>query len=236
MKLPNIFQCSQSLFLLMTAKIFGKQDFEAERMDMVKDQIENRGIDHKATLAAMRRVPRHLFVPEHQQRKAYRDQPLPIGHGQTISQPYMVAYMTAAINPGEGMKILEIGTGSGYQAAVLSEIVDMVYTIEIVEPLGKKAAQLFEELGYDNIKAKVGDGHKGWPEYAPFDAIIVTAAPEEVPPPLIEQLAENGRMIIPVGPANEAQDLRAIQKKNGEIRERRLVPVRFVPFKRNDRR
>lgn len=200
---------------------------------MIEEQIIARGLTHGPTISALRKVPRHLFVPKKAQKDAYKDQPLPIGYGQTISQPYMVAYMTAVLKPKPGMKILEIGTGSGYQAAVLAEIVDTVYTIEIVEELGKRAARTFEELGYNNIISKVGDGYQGWLEQAPFDGIIVTAAPETIPPPLIEQLAEGGRMIIPVGPAHLAQELKLVKKKKGKVKTNSLFPVRFVPFKRN---
>jgi protein-L-isoaspartate(D-aspartate) O-methyltransferase len=164
---------------------------------------------------------------------AYADGPLPIGYGQTISQPYIVAFMTEAIDPKPGMKVLEIGTGSGYQAAVLGEIVAEVYSIEIVEPLGTKAQKDLEKLGYKNVHVKVGDGYQGWPEQAPFDAIIVTAAPEKVPQPLIDQLKEGGKMIIPVGSNTDTQELRLLEKKKGKIRTTSLLPVRFVPFTRD---
>lgn len=231
---PGIF----SPFCIGMLLLFGKnglaqEDFQKLREEMVEEQILKRGLYHASTLKIMKEVPRHRFVPEYQQKKAYQDRPLSIGHGQTISQPYMVAYMTAVLKPKPGMKILEIGTGSGYQAAVLAEIVDTVYTIEIVEELGKKAAETFKELGYDNIISKIGDGYQGWAEHAPFDGIVVTAAPETIPPPLLEQLAEGGRMIIPVGPAHLAQELKLVKKKKEKIKASSLFPVRFVPFKRN---
>src|SRR5690606_3580213 len=162
-------------------------------------QIEARGIKDEATLQAMRTVERHHFVPEAYRNNAYDDRPLPIGHGQTISQPYIVAYMTATIEPQPDFKVLEIGTGSGYQAAVLAEIVDEVYTIEIIPELGEAASQRFEALGYENVHTKIADGYYGWEEHAPFDAIIVTAAAEYIPPPLVQQLKEDGKMMIPVG-------------------------------------
>lgn len=200
---------------------------------MVKLQVEARGVNHEAVLQAMRKVPRHLLVPENVRHLAYEDTPLPIGNGQTISQPYIVGVMTEAIDPKPDMKVLEIGTGSGYQAAVLGEIVAEVFTIEIVEPLGKKASKDLQELGYKNVHVRIGDGYKGWPEEAPFDAIIVTAAPEEIPQPLIDQLKEGGKMIIPVGPTANTQELRILEKKKGKIRSKTLFPVRFVPFTRD---
>lgn len=221
------------LLLLFPGRVFSQKNYEEERVDMVTNQIARRGLFHGATLQAMRKVPRHLFVPEDLRNMAYFDQPLPIGQGQTISQPYMVAYMTAAIHPKPGMKVLEIGAGSGYQAAVLAEIVDQVYTIEIVEELGKEAIERFKTLGYDNIHTKIGDGYLGWPEYAPFDAIVVTAAPNEIPPPLIEQLKDGGRMIVPIGPAYMAQELQLVRKRGDKIITTSLFPVRFVPFTRH---
>jgi protein-L-isoaspartate(D-aspartate) O-methyltransferase len=211
------------------------QDKYAElRKDMVERQIRNRGITHQATLNAMMEVPRHEFVPDNQKPYAYEDRPLSIGSNQTISQPYIVAYMTEAIDPERSDKVLEIGTGSGYQAAVLAEIVDIVYTIEIIPELAARAKDTFERLGYGNIYARTGDGYAGWPEEGPFDAIIVTAAPEEVPSPLIEQLKEGGRMIIPVGPVYRVQYLQLLTKKNGKLKVQNLLPVRFVPFTREE--
>jgi protein-L-isoaspartate(D-aspartate) O-methyltransferase len=215
-------------------------DYAEQRERMVRDHIASdlygrTPVTNEAVLDAMRTVPRHRFVPEHMASSAYRDSPLPIGHDQTISQPNIVATMTAAIDPKPDDKVLEIGTGSGYQAAVLAEIVDEVYTIEIVEPLGKRAAEVFKELEYENVHTRIGDGYQGWPEAAPFDAIVVTAAPDHVPQPLIEQLAPGGRMIIPVGPQGTVQELRLIEKDDsGEVSTRVLEPVRFVPFTRDE--
>lgn len=207
-----------------------QDDFKKARHEMVDEQIRSRGVIHPATLEAMRKVPRHEFVPESMRSYAYDDRPLSIGYNQTISQPYIVALMTASVDPDENDKVLEVGTGSGYQAAVLAEIVDEVYTIEIVPELAQKAKRVFYELNYGNINARQGDGYAGWPSEAPFDAIIVTAAPEEIPPPLIDQLREGGKMVIPVGPISRVQVLKLITKKNGKIKERDLLPVRFVPF------
>jgi protein-L-isoaspartate(D-aspartate) O-methyltransferase len=207
--------------------------FVSLREKMVKEQIISRGITDKATLNAMRKVPRHLFVPEDIVNEAYRDSPLPIGYNQTISQPYIVAYMTEVAKPDKKKKVLEIGTGSGYQAAILAEIVDTVYTIEIVPELAKESSELLKNLGYDNVIVKYGDGYKGWPEHAPFDIIIVTAAPKQIPEPLKEQLAENGRMVIPVGPPGGIQELLLLVKKNNELKRSRLSFVRFVPFTRD---
>ena len=195
-------------------------------------QIENRGIDHKSTLDAMLKVPRHLFVPEKLKDEAYDDNPIPIGFGQTISQPYIVAYMTAAIEPRTHHKILEIGTGSGYQAAILAEIVKEVYTIEIVEELFSSAKKRIESLGYKNIKLKYADGYYGWQEAAPFDVIVVTAAAEYIPPPLLEQLKDGGKMIIPIGTPFLNQNLVLVEKSGKDFKTKSLLPVRFVPFTR----
>ncbi len=209
-------------------------DFEADREAMVRTQIRARGISDNATLDAMRAVPRHLYVPNVQRRNAYQDRPLPIGYGQTISQPYIVAYMTEIIEPQPSHKVLEIGTGSGYQAAVLAEIIDEVYTIEIIRPLGEQAEQKLNAQ-YDNVYVKIADGYYGWEEHGPFDAIVVTAAAEYIPPPLVEQLKEGGRMIIPVGSPFQMQQLMLVTKgEEGEISTRSLMPVRFVPFERED--
>ncbi len=212
--------------------LYGQDSYAVARENMVKSQIADEGIKDAATLKAMRKVPRHLFVPENLRSQAYRDMPLPIGYEQTISQPYMVAYMTAAILPAKGMKVLEIGTGSGYQAAVLAEIVDSVFTIEIVEPLGKQSTDLLKKLGYKNIKVKIGDGFAGWPEHGPYDAIVVTAAAEDIPPPLFAQLKEGGRMIIPLGKRGSVQTLVMATKEKGKLVKKNLLPVRFVPFVR----
>ena len=206
--------------------------YSSLREKMVKEQIIARGISDRETLKALRKVPRHLFVPPESIDRAYNDGPLPIGYGQTISQPYIVAYMTEVAKPTLKKKVLEIGTGSGYQAAILAAITDSVFTIEIVPELAKEASDRFKKLGYKNIVAKYGDGYGGWPEHAPFDIIIVTAAAEKIPQPLIQQLAENGRLIIPVGTPNSVQELTLVVKKNGKLESRRLTAVRFVPFKR----
>ena len=187
------------------------------------------------TLAVLGQVPRHEFVPDEQKRHAYENRPLPIGARQTISQPYIVALMTDLADVTKNDAVLEIGTGSGYQAAVLSELAGRVYTIEIVEELGRRAANTLERLGYNNVTARVGDGYAGWPDQAPFDAILVTAAPQEVPKPLIEQLAVGGRMVIPVGAENEVQILQVLTKKdNGQVMVIDVVAVRFVPLTRDE--
>lgn len=222
-----------TLFILMGSCGYPQADkYDKARERMVTVQIVNRGITNAATLRAMRKVPRHLFVPKEYEKEAYNDYPLPIGFGQTISQPYIVAYMTEVVNPTKKKKVLEIGTGSGYQAAVLAEIVDTVYTVEIIPDLARESAERFANLGYKNIVAKFGDGYKGWPEKAPFDIIVVTAAPHEIPQPLIDQLAENGRLVIPVGAPSAVQELILLEKKNGKVETRRLSFVRFVPFRR----
>lgn len=207
-------------------------DERADRRErMVQQQIELRDIEDESVLDAMRHVPRHLFVPERWRPSAYTDQPLPIEHGQTISQPYIVAYMTDLLELEPGDRVLEVGTGSGYQAAVLSEITPYVYTIEIIEPLAQEAADRLEELGYETIEVKHADGYYGWPENAPFDGIIVTAAAGHVPPPLKEQLTSGGRMVIPVGGVFEVQRLILLRKdEEGQIQTRSLMPVRFVPM------
>jgi len=219
--------------IIMSGCIIPQTDkYETLRHKMVETQIRNRGINNAAVLDAMKTVPRHLFIPENYRDEAYNDYPLPIGYGQTISQPYIVAYMTEAVRPTSKKKVLEIGTGSGYQAAILAEIVDKVYTIEIVPELAKESAERLKNLGYDNVICKFGDGYQGWSEHAPFDIIVVTAAPEEIPQPLIDQLAEDGRLIIPVGAPGAVQELVLLVKKNGKTETRRLSFVRFVPFKR----
>ncbi len=205
------------------------------RKKMVDRQLTGPGrdISNKAVLKAMGEVPRHEFVPKIQQRNAYADSPLPIGHQQTISQPYIVAFMTEQLDPKPNDRVLEIGTGSGYQAAVLSGLVKEVYTIEIVEPLAKRAAATLKKLGYKNVHVKAGDGYKGWPEKAPFDAIIVTCAPEKVPEPLVKQLRDGGRMIIPVGKQGTVQHLFLLRKKGTKIEKESILPVRFVPMTGN---
>ena len=219
--------------IIMAGLLIPQADkYESIRHKMVQTQIQSRGINNPSVLGAMRKVQRHLFVPAEYESEAYNDYPLPIGYSQTISQPYIVAYMTDAVKPGSKKKVLEIGTGSGYQAAVLAEITDKVFTVEIVPELAKEAADRLKKLGYKNIVCKSGDGYEGWPEEAPFDIIVVTASPAEIPQPLIDQLAENGRLVIPVGPPAAVQELMLIIKKNGKIEKRRLTFVRFVPFKR----
>ena len=203
------------------------------RTRMVEQQIAARDVSAPAVLDAMRAVPRHRFAPDHPPELAYSDRPLPIGRDQTISQPYIVARMTELVQPSTADRVLEIGTGSGYQAAVLAEIVDSVYTIEIIPELARTARARLDTLGYDNVTVRTGDGYKGWPERAPFDAIVVTAAPEEIPPPLLDQLAPGGRMIVPVGPTGRTQRLTLVVKSaDGQITRRAVAPVRFVPFLR----
>jgi len=200
---------------------------------MVEQQIAARGIEDEEILQAMKEVPRHLFVPRRYKRSAYGDFPLPIGYGQTISQPYIVALMTELLDPEEDDIALEVGTGSGYQAAVLSQIVKKVYTIEIVTPLGETAEERLKELEYKNITVKVSDGYYGWEKYAPFDCIIVTAASDHIPPPLIKQLKKGGKMVIPVGGPFQVQNLMLIEKSaEGQIKMKNILPVRFVPFLR----
>jgi protein-L-isoaspartate(D-aspartate) O-methyltransferase len=202
-----------------------------ERYQMVKKNIEKHGISDPEVLDAMRHVPRHMFVPEQYQKFAYQNIPVPIGHGQTISQPYIVAYMTQILDLAAGKKVLEIGTGSGYQAAVLSEITPYVYTIEIIEDLANEAMFRFEKLGYATIKTRIGDGYKGWPEHAPYDAIILTAAAEHIPQPLIDQLKPGGIMVMPIGDISETQQLTKVTKsKDGKVHIERKIPVRFVPM------
>jgi protein-L-isoaspartate(D-aspartate) O-methyltransferase len=205
------------------------EDFGAARRRMVEKQIIARGIDDQRVINAMLKVPRHLFVPDDYRHYAYSDTPVPIGHGQTISQPYIVALMTEELNVSNADRVLEIGTGSGYQAAVLAEIVKEVYSIEIVEPLGESARVRLEELGYENVKVTVGDGYLGWPEHAPFDRIIVTCAPTDIPEPLVDQLQEGGIMMIPVGSAG-FQYLYRVKKYMGEAETEEVIPVSFVPL------
>ena len=209
--------------------------FAQARQQVVRSQIEARGVTNEAVLRALRAVPRHKFVPEHPPKLAYADRPLPIGQGQTISQPFIVACMTRAAQPDSTDRVLKVGTGSGYQAAVLAEIVDSVYTIEIIPELARTARKRLDRLGYDNVVVRQGDGYNGWPAHAPFDAIVVTAAPERVPPPLIDQLAPGGRLVAPVGPEGGAQELLLLTKqKDGTTTRKTLMPVRFVPFQRKN--
>ncbi|MBP9006135.1 MAG: protein-L-isoaspartate(D-aspartate) O-methyltransferase [Candidatus Marinimicrobia bacterium] len=207
-------------------------DYYQLRQKMVNEQIIARGVRAESVIKAMQKVERHLFVPEQYRNFAYSDRPLPIGEGQTISQPYIVALMTELLDLKKSDKVLEIGTGSGYQAAILAEICDSVYTIEIIPSLGKQAQALLRELGYHNIHCKIGDGYLGWPEHAPYDGIIVTCAPSKIPQPLKEQLAEGGRMVIPVG-ATYTQELVLVTKTKGKLIQKSVIPVRFVPMLRS---
>lgn len=204
--------------------------FTQKRTQMVETQIKARGIEDRRVLEAMRKVKRHLFVPSHIRHLAYEDYPLPIAEGQTISQPYIVALMTELLSPKGSERVLEIGTGSGYQAAILAELAGEVYTIEIFESLARQSGALLKELNYTNVRVKSGDGFLGWPERSPFDGIIVTCAPEKIPPPLLEQLAEGGRLVIPVG--KYWQDLKFMRKIKNRIKEESVIPVRFVPMLR----
>ena len=206
-----------------------EDEFAVARRRMVAEQIRARGVTDPAVLAAMEAVPRHLFIPESERREAYDDHPLPIGDGQTISQPYMVALMTSLLGLQPGQRVLEVGTGSGYQAAVLSRLAADVYTIEILSPLGKRAESTLADLGYRNVHVRIGDGYKGWPNAAPFDAIIVTAAPPSIPDPLLAQLKTGGKMVIPVG--HTFQDLLVLTKRaDGGFDTAKKMPVLFVPM------
>ncbi|HET6668836.1 MAG TPA: protein-L-isoaspartate(D-aspartate) O-methyltransferase [Pyrinomonadaceae bacterium] len=203
------------------------QDFEKQRRNLI-DQLRSQGISSSTVLDAMLKVPRHKFVPSSQRHMAYQNRPLSIGHGQTISQPFIVGYMTEAASVAPGEKVLEIGTGSGYQAAVLAELAKEVYTIEIIPELAEGARSVLRELGYKNVQVKTGNGYEGWPEHAPFDAIVVTAAPDEVPQALVNQLALRGKMVIPVG--STFQEMVIITRDESGVVERRTIPVRFVPM------
>ena len=218
----------KSQFLSDSPQMIAKQ-FELQRQQMLKKQLCDRHINDKKVLAAMSKVPRHLFVDSSYRESAYSDRPLPIGYQQTISQPYIVAYMTQAAGITADNKVLEIGTGCGYQTAILGEIARQVYSVEIVSQLAERANQTLNKLGYQNIKIETGDGYRGWKEYAPYDVIIVTAAPEYIPQALIEQLAIGGRMIIPVGKWH--QEIVVINKTEEEILKEKTIPVRFVPMK-----
>lgn len=204
-----------------------EQKFEKQRRQLVAD-IRSQGVRDKAVLDAIQAVPRHRFVPDELRQRAYENRPLPIGHEQTISQPYIVAYMTEAADIKAGEKVLEIGTGSGYQAAVLAKLARDVYSIEIIPELAESARALLKELGYDNIHVRAGNGYEGWPEHAPFDAIVVTAAPDSVPQALVDQLAVNGKMVIPVGTGY--QEMMIITRTKSGLKRERTIPVRFVPM------
>lgn len=202
--------------------------FVDARKKMVESQIRRRGINNQKVLDAMEKVPRHLFVPEELRRSAYNDEPLPIGEGQTISQPYIVAYMTDKLELTEKDRVLEIGTGCGYQSAVLAEIAQEVYTVEVIESLSLKAKKILSQLGYNNIHFHVGDGYKGWPEFAPYNAIIVTAAPPRIPDSLKKQLSSDGKMLVPVGEV--FQELVLVSRVKNKFHKKTLLPVRFVPM------
>ncbi|WP_282124887.1 protein-L-isoaspartate(D-aspartate) O-methyltransferase [Marinifilum flexuosum] len=204
-------------------------DFKEKRFEMVAEQIKSRGINDSDVIKAMQIVERHLFVPNYLKKYAYQDRPLPIGHGQTISQPYIVGLMSQLLEVEEGEKLLEIGTGSGYQAAVLGELGGEVYSIEIVEPLQKRAAFVLDSLNYKNVNTRYGDGYIGWPEKAPFDGIIVTCSPTKIPQALIDQLAEGGKLVIPVG-LKYVKKLVLLEKKKGKVVQHNVIPVRFVPM------
>jgi len=220
------------LIVLLSGLIACAQDsYQAQRERMVRDQIERRDVRHPKVLQAMRTTPRHLFVPEGLRSQAYEDHPLPIGYGQTISQPYIVALMTELLDPGKDHKVLEIGTGSGYQAAVLSPLVKHVYSIEIVPELAHSSAARLRKLGYQNVTVREGNGYKGWPEEAPFDRIILTAAPPEIPQALLDQLKRGGKLAAPVGGTVLGQDLVVVDRdNNGKLHRRSVIPVRFVPM------
>jgi protein-L-isoaspartate(D-aspartate) O-methyltransferase len=222
------------ILMILLSLTFQEEIYKEKRERMVKEQIEDRGVRDGAVVNAMLTVKRHLFVPEDEFSSAYEDRPLPIGYGQTISQPYIVAYMTALIKPNPPGKVLEIGTGSGYQAAVLSVIVKEVYTVEIIPELGHSAAERLKRLGYKNVQVEIADGYYGCREHAPYDAIVVTAAAEYIPPPLIEQLKEGGKMVIPLGSPFMTQMLMLVEKHGNKTTIRSLLPVVFVPFKRSN--
>ena len=219
-------------FLFSSMQDSTAQEYQEERHEMVQTQIRSRGIKSSQVLEAMRKVPRHRFIPERLASLAYSDRPLPIGHEQTISQPFIVAFMTEALGIKEGEKVLEIGSGSGYQAAILAEMGAEVWTIEIVPELAEMAEKNLTEAGYTNVHVKCGNGYKGWPEEAPFDAVIITAAPESIPKKLVDQLKTGGTMILPVGSVNSIQSLKKIVKKEDGIKQKTLIPVRFVPMVR----
>ena len=219
---------SSAALIFLACGAAATTDPSAQRRLMVERQIEARGVSDARVLEVMRRVPRHEFVPIQMREQAYADHPLPIGEGQTISQPYIVAYMTEELRVGKKSKVLEIGTGSGYQAAVLAELGAEVYTIEIVPPLAERARATLSRLGYRNVHVRAGDGYKGWPEAAPFDRIIVTAAPDHIPQPLLDQLAVGGRMVIPVG--DTFQQMTIVTKTPQGVTEQRTIDVLFVPM------
>lgn len=216
--------------ILVLLLLWAPDPFEGKRAMLVREHIENRGIKHPEVLRAMRAVPRHEFVPQGERNSAYEDRPLDIGYGATISQPYIVAAMSELLDPQKSDRVLEIGTGSGYQAAVLSMLVGEVYSIEIVPQLAKSASETLGRLGYRNVHVRAGDGYRGWPEHAPFDAIILTAAPPEIPKALVDQLARGGTLVAPVGDRS-SQELIVLRKdKEGKVSRRTVFPVMFVPM------
>ena len=235
-QVPTLAARTQTLPTAPTGSTAGKPthprtaERKDERQSMVARQVAARGVRDARVLEAMRNVPRHWFVPARLTAMAYQDRPLPIGHDQTISQPYIVALMTELLKLKPGAKVLEIGTGSGYQAAVLSELTDQVYTIEIIKPLAERTTKLFREKGYDSIHVRIGDGYRGWPTAAPFDAIIVTCAPEAPPAALVEQLADGGRMCIPVGGPGRQELILLTKRPDGSLDRKHIVPVAFVPM------
>ena len=236
--MKQFFYILVTLLLLIAIPSQSADKFDNDRKWMVKTQIDAQGITdgrigvkNKSVLEAMRRVLRHEFVPDRYKSQSYADLPLPIGYDQTISQPYIVAYMTELLDPKKEHKVLEVGTGSGYQAAVLAELVDHVYTIEIIKELGESAGKRLKRLDYKNVTVKIGDGYFGWQEHAPYDAIIVTAAPDHIPPLLLHQLKPGGKLVIPVGGRFQIQNLTLVQKTEaGSIMTRQLMPVLFVPL------
>lgn len=237
LKRSDIFKVIFILFIVFsyTSVTAQKDKFVSLRKRMVREQIVARGIKSPKLIKAMNKVPRHMFIPDNYKLMAYEDRPLPIGRGQTISQPYIVALMTDKLKLNKDMKVLEIGTGSGYQAAILAEICKSVYSIEIIAELANRAKTILDTLNYTNIHIKIGDGYKGWKKYAPYDAIIVTCAPNNIPNALKKQLSEGGKMIIPVG-GSIAQELILLEKKNGKLLKKFVAPVRFVPMVKNNGR
>jgi protein-L-isoaspartate(D-aspartate) O-methyltransferase len=232
---PSRLTSGAILAISMSMLLVGRDPIALQRERMVTDQLESRGVRNQDVLQVMRSIPRHLFIPADLRSMAYEDHPVPIGHGATISQPYIVAFMTELLAPAKKHRILEIGTGSGYQAAILGQLGAEVYTVEIVPELASSAAKTLGDLGYGNIRVRQGDGYKGWPEQAPFDRMIITAAPLVVPLALIAQLAENGRLVAPVG-SMWMQELVVIEKRgDGTIRRRSVCPVNFVPMRRADK-
>ena len=220
-----------AILMMGQAELVRAEDGEVKsREEMVRNQLAAGGIRNAEVLQAMAEVPRHEFVPASLRPYAYADGPLPIGHGQTISQPFIVAYMTQALELSKEDTVLEIGTGSGYQAAILGKLTKEVYTIEIVPPLAESARAILSKLGFENVHVRLGDGYLGWPEKAPFDAIIVTCAPDHVPEPLVSQLKEGGRLVIPVGTTGGIQQLVLLRKRNGQISKEKMLDVRFVPM------